>query len=126
MHASYTRIFTNERGLSAFEDVSIALLPGFAVPPAEPLHTAPFLPSATGTFWVGGPPDWKGDDSHPAPRRMIFITVQGAYEVTAGTGETRPFPTGGVLLVEDTTGDGHSTRITSQNDCILFAVGLPD
>jgi len=27
--------------------------------------------------------------------------------------------------LEDTTGEGHSTRITSSEECIVFAVGLP-
>jgi hypothetical protein len=30
-----------------------------------------------------------------------------------------------MLVVEDTTGDGHSTTITSDEDCFAFAVGLP-
>ena len=46
-------------------------------------------------------------------------------QVTAGDGMVRSFPPGSVLLLEDTTGDGHSTRIVSGDDCIVFAVGLP-
>jgi hypothetical protein len=124
MQARYTRLFTNGHGAACFEDVEIGLDLGFAVPPAEPLHTAEFLP-ADGTFWVGGPATWKGDAAHPAPRRMIFVTVQGEYEIEAGDGATRKFPVGSVLLLEDTTGPGHSTRITSAEDAIVLGVGLP-
>jgi hypothetical protein len=124
MRACYARLFTDEGGVSRFGDRDIELAPGFAVPPAEPLHSAPFLPTE-GSFWVGGPPAWRGDAPHPAPRRQIFITVRGEYQVTAGDGSVRRFPTGSVLLLEDTTGTGHSTRITSGEDCIVFAVGLP-
>jgi hypothetical protein len=60
----------------------------------------------------------------PAPRRQVFVTARGEYEVTAGDGTIRRFPEGSVLLLEDTTGAGHSTRITSGEECIVFAVGL--
>jgi hypothetical protein len=124
MRACYTRLFTDDGGVSRFEDLDVELVPGFAVPPAEPLHSVPFLP-AEGSFWVGAPPAWRGDAPHPAPRRQIFITVRGEYQITAGDGTVRRFPTGSVLVLEDTTGTGHSTRITSGEDCIVFAVGVP-
>ena len=125
MQANYMRIFTDDRGVSSFEDLEISLVPGFATPPAEPLHMAQFLAGDGGTFWVGAPTDWKGGEPHPAPRRMIFITVRGEYEVTTSDSIVRLFPVGSVLIVEDTTGSGHSTRITSVEDVIVFAVGLP-
>jgi hypothetical protein len=124
MQARYTRLFTNGHGATCFEDVEIGLKLGFAVPPAEPLHTAQFLP-ADGTFWVGGPATWKGDAAHPAPRRMIFVTVQGEYEIGASDGVTRKFPVGSVLLLEDTAGPGHLTKITSTEDAIVLGVGVP-
>jgi hypothetical protein len=124
MRAQYTRIFTDERGTSRFADLDVELSIGFAAPPAEPLHFAQFL-APDGTFWIGAPSNWKGDAAHPAPRRAIFVTVRGEYQVTTSDGVTRRFPPGSMLIVEDTTGDGHSTKITSDEDCILFAVGLP-
>jgi hypothetical protein len=124
MHAHYTRLFAQPDGASHFEDCETPLALGFAVPPAEPLHTAPFLP-AEGTFWLGGLPTWKGDAAHPAPRRMIFVTVQGEYQIEASDGAIREFPPGRVLLIEDTTGRGHSTRITSTQDAIVLGVSLP-
>src|SRR4051794_30286568 len=78
------------------------------------------------SFWIGAPTDWNGGEKHPAPRRAIFITVRGEYEVTSTDGTSRRFPPGSVLLIEDTTGDGHSTTITSAEECIIFALGLPD
>jgi hypothetical protein len=123
MQAQYVRLFTDERGVSLFDDKEIELVSGFAVPPAEPLHFAEFL-DADSSFWIGAPTDWRGDESHPAPRRQIFITVRGEYQVTAGDGAVRRFPAGSVLFLEDTTGTGHSTRIIGADDCIIFAVGL--
>jgi hypothetical protein len=66
MRAEYARIFTDARGVSCFENLEIELTPGFATPPAGPLHTAQFLNGDGGTFWVGAPMNWKGDAPHPA------------------------------------------------------------
>ena len=122
--ARYARLFTDESGLPRFEDLAIELLPGFAVPPAEPLHTAAFLTPEGATFWIGGLPSWNGGNPHPAPKRMIFVTVSGEYEVIATGDSARAFPTGSVLLVEDTTGVGHCSRITGTDPCVVFVVGL--
>jgi hypothetical protein len=123
MEARYTRIVGDTSGQSRFEDLEVGLSPGLAVPPSQPLHNAPFL-AAEETFWIGAPIDWRGETPHPAPARMVFVTVRGEYEVTASDGSTRRFPPGSVLLLEDTTGDGHSTRIISAEAAIVFAVRL--
>ena len=121
MQARYTRIVADDQGRSRFEDLTVDLSPGFAAPPAQPLHQAPFL-AAAGTFWIGVPTDWSGEIPHPAPARMVFVPVQGEYEVTVSDGATRRFSPGSVLLLEDTTGEGHSTRVISAG--IVFAVRL--
>jgi hypothetical protein len=44
--AHYTRMFTDERGVSCFEDLAIELQPGFSAPGLEePILSAPFLAS---------------------------------------------------------------------------------
>jgi hypothetical protein len=123
MRTRYVRLYTEEDGLAVFEDKEIEFEPGYAVPPAEPLNVAQFF-GVEKSFWIGAPTSWKGEEPHPAPGRQIFVTVQGEYEVTAGDGAVRKFPAGRVLLLEDTTGTGHSTRITSADDCVIFAVSL--
>lgn len=124
MRTTYSRLFTDDTGESRIADFEVELAPGFAVPRAEPLHTAPFL-VAENTFWIGAPVNWKGGARHPAPRRAIFVTVRGEFQVTTSDGTTRRFPVGSVLIVEDTTGHGHSTVITSSEDCYALCVGLP-
>jgi hypothetical protein len=56
---------------------------------------------------------------------MVFVTIHGEYQITATDGETREFPVGSVLLIENTTGTGHSTKVMGTQDAIVFAVGLP-
>ncbi len=123
--AKYVRLYSDESGESHFEDLEIPLTPVDFAPPAAPLNIAQFLP-ATQTVWVGAPVGWAGDAPHPSPRRQIFCVVQGEYEVTASDGTMRAFPVGSVLLLEDTTGKGHSTRVTGQGDALIFAVVLTD
>jgi quercetin dioxygenase-like cupin family protein len=48
----------------------------------------------------------------PEHRRQLIVGVSGSVEITA-TDETRTFGPGDVLLVEDTTGTGHSSRSAS-------------
>jgi uncharacterized cupin superfamily protein len=122
--ARYTRLYAGEGGISRFADIDVELNAKYTAPPVEPTQSAPFLPTE-GCFWLGVPKGWNGETPHPTPRRQVFITVQGEYQMTAGDGETRRFPAGSVLVLEDTTGSGHSTKITSAGDVLLFCVGLP-
>jgi hypothetical protein len=124
VQAHYTRLFTDERGASCFEDLTIELQPGFSAPGLETaILSAPFLASES-SLWIGAPTTWKDYTRHQAPRRMILVTTQGEYQVTTSEGVIRHFPVGSVLLVEDTAGAGHSSKITSAEDVIIFAVGL--
>ncbi len=123
--ARYARLFADERGESHFDEVEVALEPVDFAPPAPPLQVAAPFPAARCSF-VCAPPGWGGQVPHPAPRRQLFCTLRGEYEVTAGDGETRRFPVGSVLLLEDTTGPGHATRIVGGGDVLLLAVALPD
>jgi hypothetical protein len=125
MLAGYTRLYTGDDGESHFEDLEVELVPQDFAPPAAPLNVGAFLPTA-GSFWVGAPVGWAGQTPHPAPRRQVFCTVAGEYEVTASDGSVRSFPAGSVLVLEDTWGRGHATRITSEEDALVFAVALAD
>ena len=110
MRAKYTRLFADEDGVSHFDDGEIELQPGFAVPPAAPLHFAPFMSLGKSSF-VGGTADWRGDVPHPVPRRLLTVVLSGSVEVTAGDGTTRLFTAGDIIVGEDTWGTGHSSRI---------------
>jgi hypothetical protein len=51
-----------------------------------------------------------GDTPHVAPRRQFIVHLAGESEVEVSDGEVRRFGPGSVLLVEDVTGSGHTTR----------------
>lgn len=123
--ARYVRLFADERGESHFAEVEVALDPVDFAPPAPPLNVAALFPAARCSF-VGAPPDWGGEVPHPTPRRKLFCTIHGEYEVTASDGTARRFPAGSLLLLEDTTGKGHAKRITGHDDMLIVAVALAD
>jgi hypothetical protein len=126
MQAKYTRLFVDEHGGSRFEDLATELQPGFCSPGmVTPGISAPFLITDVGSFWIGAPSVWKDDKPHTAPRRMILVTTQGEYEVTTSNGMVRRFPIGNVVVVEDTSGAGHSFKIIGTEDVMIFGVGLP-
>lgn len=123
--ATYVRLYVDKDGESHFEDLAIDLLPVEFAPPAAPLNVARFLPAAH-TLWVGAPAGWTGEQYHPAPQRQIFCFLQGACEITASDGEVRRFTAGSVILHEDTWGQGHATRVTGDEELLIFGVALPD
>jgi hypothetical protein len=125
MQVHYTRLFTDRSGASRFEDLTIELQQGFSAPGLETsIFSAPFL-AGEGSLWVGAPSTWSDERLHQAPRRMIQVTTQGEYQITTSDGVIRRFPVGAVLLVEDTWGIGHSSKITSSDDLIFLAIVLP-
>ena len=124
-HASYVRLFADEDGESHFAEVDVPLEEVDFAPPADPLHVAALFP-ATACGLVCGPPDWDGSTPHPAPRRQLFCTLHGEYEVTASDGTVRSFPAGSLLLLEDTTGPGHTTRVVGDGDVLIASVTLAD
>ena len=124
MRARYTRIYTDSGGDSSFEGRETELIAAFSLPPAKPLNTAEFLTPQGPTFFLGAAAGWVGE-KHPAPRRLRLLQCQGEYEVITTAGTSRRFGPGSILLLDDTTGGGHVTKITSADDCITFAVPLP-
>ncbi|MCH8870626.1 MAG: hypothetical protein IIC85_13015 [Chloroflexi bacterium] len=123
--AKYVRLYADAEGESHFEDVETELAPVDFAPPAAPLNIAP-ISTASQCLWVGAPVGWRGDIPHPAPNRQIFCTMAGSYEIAVSDGTIRSFDVGSVLLLEDTWGKGHSTRITSDADALIVAVTLAD
>jgi len=100
-----TRLFADGHGHARFEDTEISFTP--ENPPADAMSVSPPWPASAVLFGRG--PAGGSHAEQPEHRRQLVIGVAGSVEVTA-TGETRTFGPGDVLLVEDTTGFGHSSR----------------
>ena len=122
--ATYTRLYADENGESHFEDVEIDLTLTEYAPPAPPLELSSITPAKQFGF-MNAPAGWSSD-WHPTSARNIFFVLTGEWEVTASDGETRRFSAGSVLLVDDTTGKGHTSKVVSQTDSLAAMVQLTD
>ena len=114
------RVYTGDDGLSHIEEVT---------PPFESFvdtegaygEGTP-LEAATGITFRVSPPgyflDW-----HNAPRRQYTITITGEAEIGASDGTVKRIGPGDILLAEDLTGQGHTTRVVG--DARRFYIVVP-
>ena len=119
---TYTHLYTDEFGESHFEEVEMDLRLTDYAPSAPPLSLSAFLPASQVGFMnalAGWSSDW-----HPSSARNLFFVISGEWEFTTSDGETRRFGVGSVLLVDDTNGKGHSSRVVSETDSVAAMVQL--
>jgi quercetin dioxygenase-like cupin family protein len=119
----YTRIYCDAAGESHFEDVSVNVAPVDFAPPAPPLNLAAPL-EAERMILCAVPAGWVGD-WHPAPHRQFYFQMSGQLEVQVSDGEIRRFSAGSLVLLEDTTGKGHLTRVVGSSGVDAVFVQLP-
>jgi mannose-6-phosphate isomerase-like protein (cupin superfamily) len=118
---TYSRLYTDAHGTSCFADAQVPFDRFMAAPPAEPAALASIGP-ATAIAVMRADRDWGGTVPHPAPARQIFTILAGTWQVTAGSGETRTFRVGDMLLVEDLTGEGHVSRALEDESLALVTI----
>lgn len=119
----YTRIYADAAGDSHFEDVNVTVAPFEFAPPAPPLNLAAPIESDY-MILCEIPPGWAGE-WHPTPRRQFCFQLSGSVEVEVSDGEIREFPAGSILLLEDTAGRGHQTRVLGDAGSQTVFVQLP-
>lgn len=118
----YHRIYSDSEGESHFGETDLELVEAEYAPPAPPLHVSEPVTAERALFFRA-PQGWIGD-FHPSPRRQLYVGLAGELEVTASSGETRHFEPGSVLLLEDTEGRGHVTRVVGDSDVLGLFVHL--
>jgi len=119
----YVRLFAGPDGESHFEDVQIELSPVAQYARGVPEVNLSAPHSSTALTFLSGPPGWIGD-WHPAPRRQFMVKLRGTTEFIAGDGERRELGPGDVLLIDDTVGRGHCSRILGPDDDQWFVAAL--
>lgn len=122
MKASYTRLYADSAGESHFEDVQVELALVDFAPPAPALFLSEFGVAVRAAF-LGGPGGWVGE-WHPSSGRNLFAVISGEWEIEASDGTKRLFGPGSVLLVEDTFGKGHNSRVVSDDESLALLVEL--
>jgi hypothetical protein len=120
---SYARLYADEDGISHFADVSVSFELQDYAPPAAPLGVSESM-NADAVVFISQPFGWDGA-WHPSPRRQFAILVSGTEEVTASDGEVRKFVPGDFILLEDTSGKGHASKVTSADGAVVMMVPLP-
>src|SRR5579862_1388555 len=93
------RIYTGGDGQTHFEDLPL--------PAEESLNVA--LQAGANLVFRRFPADYFSD-WHTAPRRQYIFILSGQMEIGIGDGTTRRFGPGDVVLADDLTGQGHTTR----------------
>ena len=105
------RLFTGDDGQSHIELIDPS---GWTAPQA-----------ATSIVFRTDPPG-NFQDWHPAPRRQFVIILSGQLEIGLGDGSKHVFGAGDARLVEDTTGQGHTTAVYGDQPCVLATIPLAD
>ena len=83
------------------------------------------LQAAAGMTIRISPPDYFLD-FHCAPRRQYTVTLAGEAEIGLGDGSTYRVGPGDVLLAEDLTGQGHTTRVVGGAERVYLVIPLGD
>ena len=108
------RLYTGDDGQSHIEELDLAARAD--ITQGLNVTTITFSERDSGHFI-----DW-----HPAPRRQYVICIQGGIEIGLGDGSVHQFGPGDARLVEDTTGQGHTTRSTGGGKCVTATIPLAD
>ena len=123
-HLTFPRLFTDSSGGSRFDTVAVPVtLQNFA-PPALPFGVSPMAP-ATQCGFLHLPVGWMGD-MHPSPIRMWIFVLQGEMHFEASNGDHQIISAGSAVLLEDTAGVGHFSRVLGSSPAILAAVRMPE
>jgi len=116
----YIRIFSDADGCSHSELKNIDLKSNDYAPPALPLYISS-PESAHSIVFLELPVGWFGK-WHPTPVRQWLILMTGECEFETGDGEKICRKAGDVVILDDTTGKGHQTRVVGDTPMRIAAV----
>jgi hypothetical protein len=120
----FPRLYSDPSGGSRFDTVTVPVtLQNFA-PPALPFSVSALAP-ATQCGFLHLPVGWVGD-MHPSPLRMWIFVLQGEMHFQASNGDSQKIAAGSAVLLEDTVGVGHFSKVLGSSPAILAAVRLPE
>ncbi len=119
---SYVRLYSDGSGESHFELLEIEMHSRDFAPPAPSFSVSAFAPAAQYGF-LHVPRGWVGD-LHPSPLRMWVFVLSGEMDFEASDGEHRSAVPGSVMLLEDTNGKGHRSRVVGGAPAVLAVVRL--
>jgi len=104
------RLYTGDDAQSHIEELDLANHPLLAT--AQDTSHITFREWPAGHFI-----DW-----HPAPQAQYIISLSGEIEIGLGDGTRVRYYPGDARLVEDTTGQGHTTRVIGNEPSIPVVI----
>ena len=116
----YLRILSDSDGCSHFETLNIELKTNDYAPPATPLNTSP-IESAKAMLFLELPVGWFGE-WHPTPVKQWLMLLTGECEFETGDGEGCRRKEGQAVMLDDTKGKGHRTRVFGEVPVRIAAV----
>ena len=118
------RVFSDQHGESHFEEMDLEMTPVEFAPPAPPIDLSEFR-DATRVAIMRAAPGWRAD-WHPAPKRQLMFYLAGQVEAETSDGERRIMGPGSIVLVEDTSGKGHRSRVVGSEEVVIGVVQLEE
>ncbi len=118
----YLRLYADEDGESRIEEMQAEFDMAVYAPPA-PAFGVSEPADATRFVMVHFPAGWDSD-LHPAPRRQLFVMLSGQFQGETSDGVLLDLEPGDVVLMEDTTGKGHSARTMDGSEVHALMVHL--
>jgi hypothetical protein len=116
------RLYADQNGESHFEEVEATYTPVEYAPPAPAFEVSD--PTETTRYIaVRFPAGWDSEP-HPTPRRQVFVVTSGQFEGMTSDGTTVLLEAGDTVLMEDTTGKGHSAKVIGQDDVLGLMIHL--
>lgn len=119
----YHRISADAQGGSHFDTVTVEQSLASGAPPAAPFYVSGDKPASKYRFY-SFQPGWIGD-WHPCPARQFLALMSGAVEMETTDGTVRRLGPGDLVLLEDTTGKGHTTRNIGEGYSTFLVVPVP-
>lgn len=110
----FLRLFSDEDGESHWQEVEVPLAERVFAPPAQDIELSEPEPVAQMVF-LRLKSGWN-EPIHPTPVRQKLVCLAGTARVTASDGEVRDIGRGDVWHMEDLSGKGHHTQVTSAGD----------
>ena len=115
-------IVADADGVSCFAETDLKMARKDFAPPAAPLSASAFQPARRWGL-LRLPVGWDGN-WHPTPVRQLIVFLSGQCEITVGDGQSRRFGPGEMVMLEDTTGKGHVTKVIGSQAAECLAVQL--
>jgi hypothetical protein len=125
MSINVTHLYGDEDGETHLSDIELLVDDTPAVPGgAGMVHLE--LPATTAILTEYLKKDYAPEVLHCAPRPQLVLCLQGSFEVTTTSGDTRQFGPGDWMLADDVGSKGHITRTVGDGPRLGLAIGLPE